>query len=226
MVFDQRTIGCGGLDGGDHDLPIRAIQNPLPPGLLQVGASRSASHSEACVGEIEASTVVCLTPRRNTMNDVTTPAAKAVAKTPSVEVSPISWIRNEIDRLFDDFGRPARSMFFGQPTAPVAALELTEGKDEYQLSAELPGLGQDDVDIAVADGVLTISGEKKEEKEHKENGYLMSERRYGSFRREIALPADVDLNAIKARFKDGVLSLTMAKDKAAPARTRKIAIGK
>lgn len=158
------------------------------------------------------------------MNDMTTPTAKAVAKTPLVDASPIGWIRNEIDRLFEDFGRPARSMFFGQPTVPVAALELTEGDQEYRLSAELPGLSQDDVDIAIADGVLTISGEKKEEKEHKENGYLMSERRYGSFRREIALPADVDPNAIKAKFKNGVLSVTMAKDKNAPARTRKIAI--
>ncbi|KQX20047.1 MULTISPECIES: Hsp20/alpha crystallin family protein [unclassified Sphingomonas] len=160
------------------------------------------------------------------MNDITTPTTKALAKTPSTDASPISWIRNEIDRLFEDFGRPARSMFFGQPTAPVAALELTEGKQEYRLSVELPGLSQDDVDIAVADGILTISGEKKEEKEHKENGYLMSERRYGSFRREISLPGDVDPDAIKAKFKDGVLSVTMAKDKDAPARTRKIAIEK
>jgi len=160
------------------------------------------------------------------MNDVTTPTPKTVAKAPT-ELSPMSWIRNEIDRLFDDFGRPARSMFFTQPaTAPVAALELTEGKDEYRLSAELPGLGQDDVEIAVADGVLTISGEKKEEQERKENGYLLSERRYGTFRREVALPADVDPKAIKAKFKDGVLSVTMAKDKNVPARTRKIAIEK
>jgi HSP20 family protein len=161
------------------------------------------------------------------MNDVTTTPAKAVAKNPSTEVSPIGWIRNEIDRLFEDFGRPARSMFFNPPlTAPVAALELSEGKEEYKLSAELPGLSEDDVDIAVADGVLTISGEKKEEKERKENGYLMSERRYGSFRREIALPGDVDPNAIKAKFKNGVLSVTMAKDKNATPRTRKIAIEK
>src|SRR5437868_7124323 len=79
---------------------------------------------------------------------------------------PMGWLRSEIDRIFDDFGRPARSGFnFGprSPLAPVPALEMVEDDNAYRLTAELPGLAEKDVEISVADGVLSISGEKKEE---------------------------------------------------------------
>ena len=69
-------------------------------------------------------------------------------------------------------------------------------------------------------------GEKKEETERKDKGYLYSERRYGSFHRQISLPSDVDQNEITAGFKDGVLTVTLAKDENVPARSRKIEIGK
>lgn len=141
---------------------------------------------------------------------------------------PVGWLRSEIDRLFEDFGRPARSMFAFGPRglAPVPALELVDDEKRYRLTAELPGLTEQDVEISVADGVLSISGEKKVEKERKDNGFLLSERRYGAFRRQIQLPADVDPDGIKAQFKDGVLAVTLAKDEKATARTRKIAIEK
>ena len=164
------------------------------------------------------------------MNDVTktskttTPAYRS----PLAEGGPVAWLRDEIDRLFDDFGQPARSLFNfpSRANGPVPALELTEGDKDYKLSAELPGLTDKDVEIEVADGVLSISGQKKEESERKEGGYLMSERRYGSFTRSVALPADVDPDAIKASFANGVLTLTLGKDAKANARKRKIAIGK
>jgi HSP20 family protein len=140
--------------------------------------------------------------------------------------NPVGWLRNEIDRLFEDFGRPSRSMFNFSPRAiaPSPAVELCEGDTEYTLTAELPGMSENDVEISVADYVLTISGEKKEEQERKEEGYLLSERRYGSFRRQVPLPSDVKPDGITARFKDGVLTVTLAKDENAPSRPRKIEI--
>ena len=159
---------------------------------------------------------------KGTTSKTTTPATRP---TRADWISPMGWLRGEIDRLFDDFGRPSRSAFsFGLPAA-APALEMVDKDKAYRLTAELPGLGEKDVDVSVADGVITISGEKKEEKDEKNNGYVLSERRYGSFRRQVALPADVDPEGIKASFKDGVLTVTMPKDEKAKTRVRKIAIG-
>lgn len=141
---------------------------------------------------------------------------------------PVGWLRSEIDRLFDDFGRPGQSIFNFDTRggSPVPALELVEDEKAYKLTAELPGLKEDDVEISVGDGVLTISGEKKEESERKDKGFMLSERRYGSFQRQLALPTDVDPNGIKARFDKGVLTLTLAKDEKVTPRKQKIAIEK
>src|SRR3546814_16648124 len=78
---------------------------------------------------------------------------------------PMDWLRGEIDRLFEDFGRPASSIFsFGNrsPAAPVPAVELVDDDKAYRLTAELPGLSEQDIAVSIADGVLDISGEKKE----------------------------------------------------------------
>src|SRR3546814_13249008 len=73
---------------------------------------------------------------------------------------PLGWLRTEIDRLFDDFGRPTRSVFnFGQRgLAPVPALDMVDDEKAYRLTAELPGLAEKDIDISVADGVLRKTG--------------------------------------------------------------------
>lgn len=152
------------------------------------------------------------------MNDLT-PAPAARRQTPA----PFNWLRTEIDRLFDDFG-PARSLFHFAGGAPVPALEFASGDKEYRLTAELPGLKDEDVEISVADGILTLKGEKREAEEHKDDGYLMSERRYGKFERRVALPDDVDSDKIEAAFKKGVLTITLPKSAEAHERTRKIAI--
>ncbi|GAA0316531.1 Hsp20/alpha crystallin family protein [Sphingomonas oligophenolica] len=157
------------------------------------------------------------------MNDLASSAAKT---RPTPVEAPLGWLRTEIDRLFDDFGRPARSIFnFGASAlAPIPALDMSEGDKEYRLTLELPGIKEDEVEIAVAEGVLTVSGEKREEEEHKDKGYLISERRYGGFRRQVSLPTDVDPAAIKAEFKKGVLTIALPKDADAGARARKIPI--
>jgi HSP20 family protein len=157
------------------------------------------------------------------MNNLTTPPTKTRAA--SVE-TPLSWLRTEIDRLFDDFGRPARNIFnFGASAlSPIPALDMTEKDGEYRLTVELPGMKEDQVDVSIVDNNLIISGEKREEEERKDEGYLISERRYGAFRRQVALPGDIDSAQIKADFKKGVLTVTVPKDATAAERTRKIPI--
>jgi HSP20 family protein len=152
------------------------------------------------------------------MNDLT-PSTAPRRQT----VAPFGWLRTEIDRLFDDFV-PARSLFNFTGGMPVPALELASGDKEYRLTAELPGLKDEDVEISVADGILTLKGEKREAEEHKEDGCLMSERRYGKFERRVALPADVDSDKIEAAFKKGVLTITLPKSADAHERARKIAV--
>lgn len=161
------------------------------------------------------------------MNDVSnTPVKKSVAQARGPVDGPVGWLRSEIDRLFDDFGFPNRGIFaLGERSSISApAIDFTSNDKGYSITAELPGLTDKDVEISVADGVLTLSGEKKEQQERKEGGYLLSERRYGSFRRTMALPEDVDTANIAARFKDGVLTVDLPRDESSTRRSRKIAI--
>jgi len=82
-----------------------------------------------------------------------------------------------------------------------------------------------DIDIECADGVLTISGEKRQESEETSEGHLVTERSYGSFKRQLTLPTDVNPDAIEAKYAKGVLKLALKKDKKAASRVKKIAIG-
>jgi HSP20 family protein len=94
----------------------------------------------------------------------------------------------------------------------------------YRLTSALPGLSEKEVEIIALDSVHSLSGEKKRVEEAvKDNGILLSTHRYGAFQRKIQLPADVDPDDIKAHFKNGVLSITLAKDEKATTRTCKIA---
>lgn len=161
------------------------------------------------------------------MNEQTT-LPTSPRQTTGSALAPLSRLRDEIDRLFEDFSftRPPRSLFaFESGRALNPAMELAMTDAGYELSVELPGLEQKDIDIEFADGVLAVSGEKREESEKKQDGNLVSERRYGSFRRQLTVPADVDPETIEATFRNGVLKLTMKKDEQAANRTKKIKIG-
>ena len=152
------------------------------------------------------------------------------AKTRSEPSVPTLFTRlhNEVDRLFDDFSlvRPSRSIFnFAALPEVMPAMELTEKKDRYEMSLEIPGMEEKDIDIECADGVLTISGEKRQESEETSEGYLVTERSYGSFKRQLTLPTDVNPDAIEAKYAKGVLKLALKKDKKAANRVKKIAIG-
>jgi HSP20 family protein len=113
----------------------------------------------------------------------------------------------DVDRLFD--------AFFGggeqQSRRWVPAIDLVEGEDHFVLKADLPGLAEDDVNIEVQDGTLTISGERKAEHESRERGWYRVERSFGSFSRSLTLPDGVDPDAISARFDRGVLEVRIPK---------------
>jgi HSP20 family protein len=161
------------------------------------------------------------------MNDqATLPARQRPAQ--GAALSPFTRLRTEIDRLFDDFhfpSTPRNLLALGGEQRLIPALELSAIDGGYKLSVELPGMAQKDIDVEVADGVLTIAGEKRQESETKEKGFLVSERRYGSFRRQVALPVDVDPGSIEADVANGVLTVEMKQDENAAGRARKIKIG-
>ncbi|HUI94061.1 MAG TPA: Hsp20/alpha crystallin family protein [Chitinivibrionales bacterium] len=95
-------------------------------------------------------------------------------------------------------------------------VDIVEEKDTYKIRADMPGLDKKDIAVEVKNGVLSLSGEKKEEKTEKEkNRYYHYERRYGSFRREFALPDHVDAEHVEAKYANGVLELTLRKTEAA-----------
>lgn len=130
---------------------------------------------------------------------------------------------DDFDNLFDDFWRPARagrrSVSNGGAFAP--ALDVTETDNEYRVRADLPGVKQDDLDISIQDGVLTINAETRYEDEKKENDRIIrQERRYGKFVRSMRLGDAVDVDSVKADYKDGVLDLVLPK--AEQARPRRI----
>lgn len=166
----------------------------------------------------------------------------AVHREPSTEIRPTGFegwgpmmtLREEIDRLFDDFG----SGFWRHPLMrgtsvrspePMARLlspivEVVDCNGEYRIAAEVPGLAASNVDIKLHDSMLTISGEKSEEKREEKADYLLSERRYGSFQRTIPLPSGADAEHINAELSNGVLTVTIPKTAAAKAAERKIEV--
>lgn len=133
------------------------------------------------------------------------------------DLSPVRrWgtLQDEVNRFFQNpWGELARSSEFFTGWAP--ALDLYEDKDHLTVKAELPGMNKDDIDIAIEDGVLSISGERKHEEKHTESESYRSERFYGRFNRSLTLPKPVDVDKVKAAYKDGVLTVTLPKTEAA-----------
>jgi len=120
-------------------------------------------------------------------------------------------VQDEMNRLFEDiFGhRPARVHCTNGDWNP--SVDVIEDQDSVVVKAEMPGMKKDDVKISVQDNVLTLKGEKKQEKEEKEADCHRIERSYGSFCRSFQLPTAVRTDKIKASYKDGVLSITLPK---------------
>ncbi len=143
------------------------------------------------------------------------------------DAAPFASLQREIDRLFDDFTRGFPSLGgagltgAGSP-ALVPSMDVTETDKEFEITAELPGLEDKDVQVNVADNTLTIRGEKKAEKEEKDKNYHLVERSYGSFVRSLDLPAGINPDGIRASIANGVLKVTVPKP--AAAQTKKIEV--
>lgn len=134
---------------------------------------------------------------------------------------PFFSLQREMDRLFDNFTRSFPA--FGNGKAELLpSMDVTETDKEIEVTAELPGLEDKDVQINIADNLLTIRGEKTAEKEEKDKNYRLVECSYGSFERTLELPSGVDADAIKANIAKGVLKVTIPKP--APAQTKKIEV--
>ena len=136
--------------------------------------------------------------------------------------SPFMSLQREIDRLFDDFSRGFPTFGGGPALSLMPSMDVTETDKDIEITAELPGLEEKDVQINVADNLLTIRGEKKAEKEEKDKNYRLVERSYGSFERTLELPDGVNADAIKASIAKGVLKVTVPKP--APAQVKKIEV--
>ena len=106
------------------------------------------------------------------------------------------------------------------------AVDVINKEKAYEITAELPGMDESNIDVKFSDGALTIKGEKKDEREEKKKDYYLSERRYGSFQRSFGVPDGVDADKIEAQFKNGVLTVTLPKTAEAQKSEKKISVKK
>jgi len=160
------------------------------------------------------------------------PWSRAEDKTPALyrDSDPFMTLHREVNRLFDDVFRGFDQ--FGMGRFPSLAssranwgwpnVELSETDKEIRVTAELPGLDEKDVEVTLDDDVLTLRGERRSESEDSERQF--SERFYGRFERRIPLGSEVEEDKVEARFKNGVLTITMPKTERAQGRAKRIAI--
>ena len=140
-----------------------------------------------------------------------------------------SAMRDDMDRLFERFehGWPRWPTSFGRDERlTVPELDVRESTNAITVEADLPGVDEKDVTVTLANGVLTIKGEKKLQKEEKGENYHLTERSFGSFERSLRLPDTIDDTKIEAKFDKGVLKVTAAKKPEAVKAERKIEIKK
>lgn len=128
-------------------------------------------------------------------------------------VKDLEGLRREMDDLFERFFDWRPSLRFMGRGEWVPSVDLSETTNEIVVRVEVPGMEKEDIDVSLEGKVLTVRGEKKTEHEEKEENFHRVERKYGSFTRSIELPADVDVNKVKATYKGGVLKLNMPKVK-------------
>ena len=148
---------------------------------------------------------------------------------------PMESLRREVDRLFEDFDRDFWRFPFRRPASLLEpfrrveeglapAVDIVDAEKAYEVTAELPGIDDKNIEVTLSDDVLTIKGEKREEKEEKERNYQLSERLYGAFERSFEMPEGVDTEKVEARFDKGVLKITLPKKPEALKKEKKIEI--
>jgi HSP20 family protein len=159
-------------------------------------------------------------------------------RAPSLQAwAPFESLHREIDRLFDSLNGGLwgsafrRSMFAIEPAwrreiawGSVPAVDISESNKAYEITAELPGIDEKNINVTLSNGDLIIKGEKREETEEKKKDYYLQERRFGSFERRFAVPESVDVNRIEANFKKGILVVTLPKTAEAQKPEKKIEV--
>jgi HSP20 family protein len=156
--------------------------------------------------------------------DITKSGERPVARPRDI----FSVMRDDMDRLFERFesGFPRWPAAMSQTQMTVPELDVRESPDAITIEAELPGVDEKDVSVTLANGMLTIKGEKKQEKDEKTESYHVTERSYGSFERSLLLPDTIDDSRVEAKFDKGVLKVSAAKKPEAVKAERKIEITK
>jgi HSP20 family protein len=146
------------------------------------------------------------------------PVPAVRSRTPAArESSPFFALQQEIDRLFDGFS----ATFAGRSTKDLTpTMDIAETDKDIEITVELPGMQEKDVQLDIADNVLTIRGEKRDEREETKKDYHLVERSYGSFLRTVELPPSVNADQIKAEMTKGVLKIAVPKP--VPTQTKKI----
>jgi HSP20 family protein len=135
----------------------------------------------------------------------------------------LGMLQDRMNRLFDDAGRGWRSDEPAATTSWSPSVDIFETEGEIVVKAELPGMDRKDITLHLENNVLTIRGERKFEKETKEENYHRIERSYGNFSRSFSIPATVDEENIRADYKDGVLKIILPKKEQARPKQIKIA---
>jgi len=136
-------------------------------------------------------------------------------------------IRSDMDRLFEGYfgnGKGLASQVW--PEGKMPSVDEAEDDKAYHVKVDLPGIAEKDVDISLADGVLTIRGERTVEDEQKDRDFVRKERAWGKFERSIVLPFEVDADKVAASFDKGVLSVTLPKSPTARSKVKKISVAK
>ncbi|HHS12499.1 MAG TPA: Hsp20/alpha crystallin family protein [bacterium] len=131
-------------------------------------------------------------------------------------------IQDEMNRMFDSyFARKPESggMMIWNPV-----VDISENEEEITVSAEVPGIKKDDIKITIQDNVLTLSGEKTQEKEEKNKQFHRVERSFGSFQRSFSLPSSVSADKVKAKYKDGILMVVLPKSEESKPKEIQVAV--
>jgi HSP20 family protein len=145
---------------------------------------------------------------------------------PLKELAPFDFdqMRREMDRLWDSFFERGAKTRTEEAVEWYPSLDVAETKNDLIVKAEVPGMDPKNIDISLSNGILTIRGERKQEKEEKEEDYHLIERSYGTFIRSVRLPNEVQGDKISASYKNGVLKITLPKSEEAKKREIKIKV--
>jgi HSP20 family protein len=183
--------------------------------------------------------LICLRERTAIMAEtpVKTPAEAKTSQPPARPRDFFGGLRGEIDRVFEDFDRsfwgvPARwrapetDLFRRALSSPAwnPSVDIAERDNMFEVTADLLGMDEKNIEVKLADGILTVKGSREESKEEKEKDYYVSERRFGSFERAFQVPESVDAEKIEAHFKNCVLTISLPKKPEALKAEKKISI--